>query len=304
MEIKQIPINEIKTDIIVNCRNVVEVEDLVESIQETGLQMPIGVTTTVDGEYGLVYGFRRLTACQQLGYETISARVVSTFGEAELLIMNLQENVSRKNLTPMEEAHAIQRIIDAGKSMDEFRVALGWSKTLVTQRIALLDMSFSLQDALDEDSISVNQARAISEAEESHHDALIKLAENGCTAKALKDEVEQLNNVGAIIEEDEITLTPEEDNEEEDFSFSDKEIERENEKALSEANSNLIKANLLDIGTKSIKDSSALFAYQVAIQCLDFSKLPKSEVGALFNAVNILHGEHGLDAWGEYQRSL
>lgn len=303
MEIKQIPINEIKTDVIVNCRNVVEVEDLMESIQETGLQMPIGVTTTVDGEYGLVYGFRRLTACKNLGYESISARIVNTYGEAELLIMNLQENVSRKNLTPMEEAHAIQRIIEAGKSIDEFRAALGWSKTIVTQRLALLDMSLPLQDALEGDSISVNQARAICEADESHHDSLIKLAEGGCTAKALKDEIEQLERVGEVddsedlvlVEDDEVIFTPEDD---------EKEIERENAKALAEANSNLILANLLDIGAKAIKDSSALFAYQVAIQSLDFSKLPKAELSSLFNAVNTLHGEYGLDAWGEHQRNL
>ena len=103
--------------------------------------------------------------------------------------MNLQENVSRQNLSPMEEAYAIKRIIDAGKSVNEFRVALGWSKTLITQRLALLDMTLEVQDALDRDSITVMQARAINDADHHHHETLIKMAEEGATVRAIKDEL-------------------------------------------------------------------------------------------------------------------
>jgi len=302
MEIHNIPLRKIHKDLIVNCRNNVNVEDLVQSIEATGLQIPVGVSMGDDGSYGLIYGFRRFSACEQLGWETIPAQVVSAQDQADLLVMNLQENVSRQNLTPMEEAYAIKRIMAAGKDVEEFRVALGWSKTLITQRLALLDMALEIQDALDRDSISVNQARAINEADHNHHESLIKLAEEGATVRTIKDEIEQINNVGSdeeevfVLSDDDDSIYIDDDDEEEiDCDFTDR-------KAIAEANSNLIVANMLDVGAKVLQDPSAWFAYSVAVQAIDFSKLPQGELASLVNAMRTLAGEHGLDAWGEAQR--
>lgn len=303
MEIRNIALREIKKDLITNCRNSVNVEDLVESIGATGLQIPVGVSINDQGEYGLVYGFRRFSACEQLGWESIPARIVSSQDQADLLVMNLQENVSRQNLSPMEEAYAIQRIINAGKSVDEFRAALGWSKTLITQRLALLDMTLELQDALNRDTITVMQARTINEADHNHHEALITLAEEGATVRSLKDEIDQINRVGNE-EEDLVLLTTDDDLfvDDDDDDDYDCDITVEDRKAAAEANSNLIKANLLDIGAKCLKDESAWFAYSVAINAIDFSKLPQGEIASLVNATQTLSGEYGLDAWGEAQR--
>ena len=303
MEIQSIPLTKIRKNLIVNCRYNFNVEDLVESIGATGLQIPIGVAADDNGEYGLVYGFRRYSACEQLGWETIPARVVSSQDQADLLVMNLQENVSRQNLSPMEEAYAIKRIIDAGKSVEEFRAALGWSKTLITQRLALLDMTLVVQDALERDAISVMQARAINEADHNHHESLIMLAEDGATVRAIKDEIDQIKRVGND-EEETLVLTESEDElfvEDEDEG-EECDGKTEDRKATAEANSNLIKANLLDVGAKSIKDNSAWFAYSVAINALDFSKLPHGEIASLVNATQTLSGEYGLDAWGEAQK--
>ena len=43
MNVQDINLQDIDTDIIVNCRKNVSVDDLVESIRETGVQIPIGV---------------------------------------------------------------------------------------------------------------------------------------------------------------------------------------------------------------------------------------------------------------------
>jgi len=302
MNVQQIKLQDIDTDVITNCRKNVNVDDLKESIQATGIQIPIGVVMQEGGRYGLVYGFRRFTACLQLGFETLPARIIESQEEADLLVMNLQENVSRQNLSPMEEALAIQRIVNAGRSVDDFRVALGWSKTIVTQRLALLEMSAPIQSALEKDTISVNQARAIQDAEENHHNSLIELAENGATTKSLKDEVESLKGFSPV-EDDEITDFKFDDDEDEqsDDDFQ-KEIDREDAKAIAEANSNLVKSQLLDCGAKVIEDNHAWFSYQIAIDSIEFNRLSKAELGALVNAIQTLAGEHGLNAWGEGAR--
>lgn len=296
MNVQDINLQDIDTDIIINCRKSVSVDDLVESIRETGVQIPIGVCLQSNGRYGLIYGFRRYTACAKLALDTIPARIVDNQEQADLLVMNLQENVSRKNLTPMEEALAIQRIVNAGRDVDQFRTALGWSKTIITQRLGLLELSAPLQSALEKDSISVRQANTIQEAEENMHPELIELAENGCTARALKDEVESLTSF-VPVEDDTQELVLSDDEEEDDGYL--KEIEKEDAKALAEANSNLVKSSMLDVGAKVIEDQHAWFAFQIAINSIEFDRLPKAELGALVNAMNTLVGEHGLNAWGE-----
>lgn len=300
MEVRPIELRQIRVDHIINCRKDLDVDDLVESIQETGLQTPLGVCQLVDGAYGLVYGFRRYAAMTKLGLDAAPCRVVSGLTDADLYIMNLQENVSRQNLNPIEEAEAIQRIIDSGRGVESFRKALGWTKTLVTQRISLLEMSEMVKDGLRDNSISVRQAKVINDAPSDYQGALLSLAKDGATIKMIKQELEQLMSVGAIVEQDdELELRLDDDA---DFGGADDDADAESledQKALAEADSNLIKANLLDCGAKAIADVHAYFAFQVAINCVDFSKLPNGQRQALVSAINNLSGEYGLNAWGE-----
>lgn len=72
-----------------------DLEALSKSIDELGLLQPIGI----DSNYRLVFGERRLRACQLLGKETIQARTVHI---SSLLKGELAENEFRKDFTPSE----------------------------------------------------------------------------------------------------------------------------------------------------------------------------------------------------------
>lgn len=297
MEVRSLELSTINVDHIVNCRKDLNVDDLMESINETGLQTPLGVCALVGGGYGLVYGFRRYEAMVKLGLDSAPCRVVSGLTNADLYIMNLQENVSRQNLNPIEEAEAIERIIESGRTIESFRKALGWSKTLVTQRIGLLSLGESIREALRGDLISVRQAKVVDEAPEEYQGALLSLAKDGATIKTMTQELSQLMSVGSLVEQDdEDSLFLEHDDDELDIEDSES---NEDRKALAEADSNMLKASLLDCGAVAIKDTQAYFAYQVAVNCVDFSRLPEGQRQALVSAINNLCGEHGLDAWGE-----
>lgn len=301
MEVRSIELSTIAVDHIVNCRKDLNVDDLMESIQETGLQTPLGVCALVGGGYGLVYGFRRYEAMVNLGLESAPCRVVSGLTNADLYIMNLQENVSRQNLNPIEEAEAIQRIIDSGRTIESFRKALGWSKTLVTQRIGLLSLSDFIREALRADLISVRQAKVVDEAPQEYQGALLSLAKDGATIKTMNQELAQLMSVGSLVEQDdEGSLFLEHDDDEANIEDDGIDTDSlEDRKALAEADSNMLKASLLDCGASAIKDTQAYFAFQVAVNCVDFSRLPDGQRQALVSAINNLCGEHGLDAWGE-----
>ncbi len=78
---------------------------LTASIQKIGLLNPIVVTD----DYRLVAGFRRLSACRQLGWTEIEANVVPYKNDLLLLLdAEVEENLVRKDFTP-EEIMAIEK---------------------------------------------------------------------------------------------------------------------------------------------------------------------------------------------------
>lgn len=120
--LKEIPIKDIS--IIENHRENIEKTDLHElmtSIKQHGLKQPIGVfqpspkakkDRKIKGKYVLLYGNRRLVACHKLGYKTISAMLEPPPTDEQHLIINLTENMQRKDPTLLEYARVIMRLAD------------------------------------------------------------------------------------------------------------------------------------------------------------------------------------------------
>lgn len=73
-------------------------ESLMASLKRVGLLNPILVTPS----YELIAGYRRLTAAQELGWQSIEAEVAQAADEVRRLEMELEENVYRKDFTPEE----------------------------------------------------------------------------------------------------------------------------------------------------------------------------------------------------------
>jgi len=80
---------------------------LMESIRARGVLEPVLVVRQEDGMYRLVVGERRFKACQMMGMETIPVRIVNQAGtKADVITMQLIENLERENLDPIDEAKA------------------------------------------------------------------------------------------------------------------------------------------------------------------------------------------------------
>lgn len=77
-----------------------DMESLAESIKEHGLLHPI----VVDSGYNLIAGCRRLLACERIGQTEIEAKVLEDISEKELRILELEENIRRKDLTELEKS--------------------------------------------------------------------------------------------------------------------------------------------------------------------------------------------------------
>lgn len=77
-----------------------DMQTLAESIQEHGLLHPI----VVDSDYNLIAGCRRLLACERIGLKEIEVKVIGDISEKELRILELEENIRRKDLTELEKS--------------------------------------------------------------------------------------------------------------------------------------------------------------------------------------------------------
>jgi len=106
------------TKIIINRdkrhRREINVDDLLLSIPDKGILHPLIITE----EFVLVTGERRLTAALKLGLETVPVRFSNTLTPIELELIELEENVKRKDLSWQESVNAIRRLHDAYSALN------------------------------------------------------------------------------------------------------------------------------------------------------------------------------------------
>lgn len=111
------------------------IDELAASIELLGMLVPL----IVDVDGNLVAGHRRLAAARKLGLDTVPVHVNASEDEDHHGAgAAAAENILRQQLSPAEEAEAIQRMLDAGYTSDGAAQALGLSKQLVARRMVLL----------------------------------------------------------------------------------------------------------------------------------------------------------------------
>ncbi len=137
-----------------------DLEDLAQSISEIGLLQPIMVA--VDGDrFEVVFGHRRYLASKKLGLSTIRS-LVRTMTQKEVGIARATENISRSDLTPLEEAATYKNLIDEyGFSVEQVAKKMAKSAGTIKRRMDLLRMPPSLQKAVHKKQISMSVAEEL-----------------------------------------------------------------------------------------------------------------------------------------------
>jgi ParB/RepB/Spo0J family partition protein len=125
-EYAELPTDTIFYDKTFNCRGEFTPQsclDIAQSIKQHGLQFPIVVQPAEDAgdsvpsgyDYRLIVGHRRFTAITQLlGQNKITAQIRKGLNEKQARVLNLVENLERKNITLLDEANAIHAIFPKG----------------------------------------------------------------------------------------------------------------------------------------------------------------------------------------------
>ncbi|MHB8453326.1 MAG: ParB/RepB/Spo0J family partition protein [Acidiferrobacterales bacterium] len=135
--------------------------ELADSIRVQGIIQPIVVRKLDSGRYEIVAGERRWRAAQIAGLETVPAVVRSIPDEAAIAIA-LIENIQRENLNPVEEAVALQRLIDEfGMTHQQTAESVGRSRAAVTNLLRLLTLNSDVRMLLEEGQMDMGHARAL-----------------------------------------------------------------------------------------------------------------------------------------------
>ncbi len=135
-------------------------EDLTNSIKEHGILLPL-ILAPADGGYQVIAGERRLRAAQLLDLKTVPG-IIRDLKEQQKLELALVENVQRKNLNPIEEAVAYQRLIDEFcLTQEQVAQRVGKSRTVITNTLRLLSLPTEIQKALVSGKINYSTARII-----------------------------------------------------------------------------------------------------------------------------------------------
>lgn len=136
-------------------------EELAASIKAQGLIQPIVVRDVGRGQYELVAGERRWRAAKIAGLAEIPA-VVRDIPAQSVLAVALIENIQREELTALEEAHALRRLIDEFRlSQQQAADAVGRSRAAVANLLRLLELPEAIRELLDEGRIDMGHARAL-----------------------------------------------------------------------------------------------------------------------------------------------
>jgi ParB family chromosome partitioning protein len=138
-----------------------DLAELTRSIKEKGFIQPILARDIKEGRFEVVAGGRRLEAAKLLGIKEIPA-IVRDLDNKDSFIAAIVENLQRKNLNPLEEAQALQRLKDEFNfSLDEIAQFVSKDKTTVLNTMRLLKLPEKVKDALKKNLINRSQARTI-----------------------------------------------------------------------------------------------------------------------------------------------
>lgn len=104
-EIKEVEISKIKIGERQR-RYIGDITPLKKSMKELGLLNPI----IISSDYTLIAGYRRLLAAKELGWKTITARIISSDKKDIFEDIEFYENYARKNLFQEEIEEVVKKL--------------------------------------------------------------------------------------------------------------------------------------------------------------------------------------------------
>ena len=135
-------------------------EQLGGSMDAIGLDSPVLLSPIGEGKFSLVAGGGRLENAREKGWSEIHA-IVKVRDEQAQAASTAAENMAREDLSPAEEADAIELMIKAGDSPREAAEKVGLTPQTGTLRMALVEMPEEIRAAFHHDGLPASLAAEV-----------------------------------------------------------------------------------------------------------------------------------------------
>ena len=182
LSIKPVPINKINVGTRFR-EELGDIESLAQSIETEGLINPI----TIDQDDNLLAGGRRLAAVIMLKWDEITCNIMQIESEGDLRIIELIENIQRKELSWSEQANLVSRINTLMKSQhtdwtqNKTAELLKMSPGHVSDQIMIADVAENVptlaEKATFKDAVKIYRSLCTSIAETELTERLLERAE-------------------------------------------------------------------------------------------------------------------------------
>lgn len=141
----------------------ISLEELASSIRQHGVVQPI-LVREIDhcgNKYQIIAGERRWRAAKIIGLEKIPA-IIRKYDKANGMAVSLIENIQREKLNPLEEAQAIQRLLEeCYMTHSDIAETLGRSRATITNLLRLLTLADEVKEMLNAKLLEMGHARAL-----------------------------------------------------------------------------------------------------------------------------------------------
>ncbi len=136
-------------------------QELADSLKAQGMIQPISARPLAKERFEIIAGERRWRAAQMLGWRDVPV-VVHEASDEVVMAMALIENIQREDLTPLEEAEALGRLLDeCGMTHQQVAEAVGRSRTAVTNLLRLRELEPPVRAMLEARELDMGHARAL-----------------------------------------------------------------------------------------------------------------------------------------------
>lgn len=146
----------------------VRLGELADSMAAEGLHQAIGVRGPNDaGRFEVVWGHRRWSAARALAWDEIDCRLFPW--SYDPLLAAISENLQREQLTPLEEARAIEKLRAAGQPLVAIGRLMRRSDGWVRDRLDLLGAPADVQEAVAAKALPLAVARELAAVEHAEY---------------------------------------------------------------------------------------------------------------------------------------
>jgi len=169
-------------------------QSLADSIKSQGLVQPILVRSAANkNSYEIVAGERRWRAAQIAGLHDIPV-IIKDVSDNEAMCLALIENIQREDLNPLEEAGALERLINEFEmTHDAVADAVGRSRPAVSNLLRLLELDDSVKKMLETGKLDMGHARALlSLSPDKQLESAAKIVKQGLSVRSTENLVKQL----------------------------------------------------------------------------------------------------------------